>query len=178
MYLVRDEHLIGILSKWGHHLDSQQRNQSSCWVCGQPPLSSLLELPRWVCMLQGGDLKVLKQYIREEQTTTSTPNSSDVANTDPEAWPVVHAINHTRYSYSFPVNRVTRTTVKLLMRRVLKTPSEPWMVMLGFGIGSCGSLEKEMATHSSVLAWRIPRQRSLVDCRLWGRTKSDTTEVT
>ena len=38
------------------------------------------------------------------------------------------------------------------------------------------ALEKEMATHSSVLAWRIPG--SLVGCRLWGRTESDTTEVT
>ena len=40
------------------------------------------------------------------------------------------------------------------------------------------ALEKEMATHSSVLAWRIQGQRSLVGCRLWGRTESDTTEVT
>ena len=40
------------------------------------------------------------------------------------------------------------------------------------------ALEKEMATHSSVLAWRIPGTRSLVGCRLWGRTESDTTEVT
>ena len=31
------------------------------------------------------------------------------------------------------------------------------------------ALEKEMATHSSVLAWRIPGQGSLVGCRLWGR---------
>ena len=38
------------------------------------------------------------------------------------------------------------------------------------------ALEKEMATHSSVLAWRIPGQGSLVGCRLWGRTESDTTE--
>ena len=29
--------------------------------------------------------------------------------------------------------------------------------------------EKEMATLSSILAWRIPGQRSLVGCRLWGR---------
>ena len=35
-----------------------------------------------------------------------------------------------------------------------------------------------MATHSSVLAWRIPRTGDLVGCRLWGRTESDTTEVT
>ena len=39
-------------------------------------------------------------------------------------------------------------------------------------------LEKEMATHSSVLAWRIPGTGSLVGCHLWGRTESDTTEVT
>ena len=31
------------------------------------------------------------------------------------------------------------------------------------------ALEKEMATYSSVLAWRIPGTGSLVGCRLWGR---------
>ena len=40
------------------------------------------------------------------------------------------------------------------------------------------NLEKEMATHSSVLAWRIPGRGSLVGCCLWGRTESDMTEVT
>ena len=40
------------------------------------------------------------------------------------------------------------------------------------------ALEKEMATHSSVLAWRIPGTGSLVGCPLWGCTESDTTEVT
>ena len=40
------------------------------------------------------------------------------------------------------------------------------------------ALKKEMATHSSVLAWRIPGMGSLVGCHLWGRTESDTTEVT
>ena len=40
------------------------------------------------------------------------------------------------------------------------------------------ALEKEMTTRSSVLAWRIPGTGSLVGCCLWGRTESDTTEVT
>ena len=40
------------------------------------------------------------------------------------------------------------------------------------------ALEKEMATHSSVLAWRIPGTGILVGCRLWGRTESDMTEAT
>ena len=39
-------------------------------------------------------------------------------------------------------------------------------------------LEKEMATHSSVLAWRIPGTGEPVGCRLWGRTESDMTDVT
>jgi len=42
------------------------------------------------------------------------------------------------------------------------------------------ALEKEMATHSSVLAWRIPETGaggSLVGCHLWGRAESDTTEA-
>ena len=40
------------------------------------------------------------------------------------------------------------------------------------------SLEKEMATHSSVLAWRIPGTGEPGGCRLWDHTESDTTEVT
>ena len=40
------------------------------------------------------------------------------------------------------------------------------------------ALEKEMATHSSVLAWRIPGMGSLLGCRLWGHAESDTTEAT
>ena len=39
-------------------------------------------------------------------------------------------------------------------------------------------LEKELATHSSVLAWESQGWGSLVGCRLWGRTELDTTEVT
>ena len=40
------------------------------------------------------------------------------------------------------------------------------------------ALEKEMATHSSTLAWRVPGTRQPVGCRLWGHTESDTTDVT
>ena len=37
-------------------------------------------------------------------------------------------------------------------------------------------LEKEMATHSSTLAWRIHGWRSLVGYSPWGLKESDTTE--
>ena len=40
------------------------------------------------------------------------------------------------------------------------------------------ALEKEMATHSSVLAWRIPGMAEPSGLHLWGHTESDMTEVT
>ena len=43
------------------------------------------------------------------------------------------------------------------------------------------ALEKEMATHSSVLAWRIPGMEEpglTLCCCLWGRTESDMTDMT
>ena len=40
------------------------------------------------------------------------------------------------------------------------------------------ALKKEMATHSSVLAWRIPGMGEPVGCCLWGHTELDTTEAT
>ena len=43
-------------------------------------------------------------------------------------------------------------------------------------LGQEDPLEKEMATHSSILAWKIPWTRSPVGYSPWGRKKSDTTE--
>ena len=40
------------------------------------------------------------------------------------------------------------------------------------------ALDKEMATHSSALAWRISGMGEPGGLHLWGRTESDTTEVT
>ena len=40
------------------------------------------------------------------------------------------------------------------------------------------ALEKQMATHSSVLAGESQGWGSLVGCHLWGRTESDMTEET
>ena len=40
------------------------------------------------------------------------------------------------------------------------------------------ALEKEVATHSSVLAWKVPGTGEPVGCHLWGRTELDMTEAT
>ena len=38
-------------------------------------------------------------------------------------------------------------------------------------------LEEEMATHSSILAWRIPWTGSLVGYSPWGHKESDTSDL-
>ena len=38
------------------------------------------------------------------------------------------------------------------------------------------TLEKEMATHSSILAWEIPWTKSLGGYSLWGHKESDKSE--
>ena len=46
-----------------------------------------------------------------------------------------------------------------------------------WSLGQEDPLEKEMATHPSVLAWRMPPgQRSLMVCSAWSQKDSDTTE--
>ena len=47
-----------------------------------------------------------------------------------------------------------------------------------WSLGREDPLENGMATHSSILAWRIHRQRSLVGYSPWGHKESDTTEAT
>ena len=46
------------------------------------------------------------------------------------------------------------------------------------GYSPSDPLEKPMATHSSVLAWRIPWTEELAGYRPWGHKESDMTEVT
>ena len=49
---------------------------------------------------------------------------------------------------------------------------------MGLISGSERSLEREMATRSSILAWRIPWTRSLVGYSPWSRKELDSTEAT
>ena len=43
-------------------------------------------------------------------------------------------------------------------------------------LGQEGPLEKEMATHSSILAWKIPRIEEPGGLQFMGLKESDTTE--
>ena len=54
----------------------------------------------------------------------------------------------------------------------LPTMRETWAQFLG----QEDPLEKEMATHSSILAWKILWIEELAGCSPWGHKESDTTE--
>ena len=61
------------------------------------------------------------------------------------------------------------------MAQIVKTPpamQEPWIQSLGWE----DPLEKGIANHSSILAWRIPWTWSLMGYSPQGRKESDTTE--
>ena len=78
-------------------------------------------------------------------------------------------------SVSFRKER-ERISKKIKMHRLKRVPAmqETWVRSLSRE----DPLEKGMATHSSVLAWRILGQRSLLGYRPWDRKELDTTEVT
>ena len=61
-----------------------------------------------------------------------------------------------------------------MVQRLKRLPAmwETWVRSLG----QEDPLEKEMATHSSILAWRIPWTEELGGLQSMGRKKSDTTE--
>ena len=63
----------------------------------------------------------------------------------------------------------------LVAQRLKRLPAmrETWVPSLGWE----DSLEKEMATHSSTLAWKNPMYRGdVIGYSPWGRKESDTTE--
>ena len=67
--------------------------------------------------------------------------------------------------------------VGFLVAQTVKNPpamQETWIQSLRWE----DPLEKGMATHSSILAWRIHGQRSLAGYSPWGCKESDTTEGT
>ena len=67
-----------------------------------------------------------------------------------------------------------RIGASLVVQRLKHLPAmwETWVQSLGRE----DPLEKEMATHSSILAWRIPWTEELGGLQSTGRQESDTTQ--
>ena len=64
--------------------------------------------------------------------------------------------------------------VSLVVQLVKNLPAmqETWVRSLGWE----DLLEEGVATHSSILAWRIPMDRGALGYSPWGHKESDTTE--
>ena len=78
------------------------------------------------------------------------------------------------YDFCMLLNMFFILWASLLAQMVKRLPAmrETWFRSLG----QEDPLEKEMATHSSTLAWRVPWTEELVSYSPWGRKESDTTE--
>ena len=71
-------------------------------------------------------------------------------------------------------NRLRNKLDSLVAQTVKRLPAMPETQVQS--LGRENPLEKEMATHSSILAWKSHGQRNLVGYSPWGRKESDTTE--
>ena len=84
------------------------------------------------------------------------------------------------YGYRLPQNQEERLYLGFPVASVVKNPPtnagrcEMWVRSLGWE----DPLEERMATHSSILAWRIHGQRCPEGYSPWGHTELDMTEAT
>ena len=88
-----------------------------------------------------------------------------------------------QHSFSKPLNLCTHTHTHIYIHTCIYFPGgskdKESAAMQETQVQSLGQedpLEKEMATHSSILAWRIHGQRSRVGYSPWGCKESDVTE--
>ena len=85
---------------------------------------------------------------------------------------LIFYINCASYKHNMNTTTVQLTSLVAQTVKCLSTMWETWVQALGWE----DPLEKEMAIHSSTIAWKSRGQRSLVGCSLWGRKESDMTE--
>ena len=76
------------------------------------------------------------------------------------------------YVYLIPIYRSIRASLVAQTVKSLPAMQKTRVQSLGWE----DPLEKEMANHSSTLAWKIPWRTSLVGYSPWGRKESDMTE--
>ena len=77
-------------------------------------------------------------------------------------------------SFTYPLSEIDPQSI---LRHPQASHGEQFL-KLDLQISRNGFLEKEMATHSSILPGESQGQGSLVGSCLWGRTELDTTEAT
>ena len=75
------------------------------------------------------------------------------------------------------LSELTNLYGKALVAQRLKRLPPMWETQVR-SLGREDPLEKEMVTHSSILAWRIHGWRRLVGYSPWGRKESDTAKHT
>ena len=71
---------------------------------------------------------------------------------------------------SFKVDTLSWASLMAQMAKKLSEMQKTWVQSLGWE----NSMEEAMATHSSILAWRIPTDRGALQAILHGVTKSQT----
>ena len=111
--------------------------------------------------------------------------ASSFGSVSPESLLIMHMRHLVKRSYSIPLStcanlsltiRVIQTPVlAFLVAQIVKHLPAMWETQVQ-SLGWEDPLEEGRATHSSILAWRIPRTRSLAGYSSQGHKESDMTE--
>ena len=88
---------------------------------------------------------------------------------------IIRLLSHFETASIETVIRFIATALSQIWWLILSPPFTGLSTVFGT-VYTYASLEKEMATHFIILAWRIPWQKSLAGCSPWGCKESDTTE--
>ena len=89
-------------------------------------------------------------------------------------WEDEWATHLLQFDYTGPWLKYLQVWTSLVAQMVKRSPAMrvAWVQSLGRE----DDLEKEMAIHSSILAWKIPWIEEPVGYSPWGRKESDTTQ--
>lgn len=97
-------------TKYMSSLDSTvckfQKNQSSCWVCGQLPMSNTPSLPWWLSLLQGSSWMALTNFtLGERDSSTMQANATaNITEWNPTTRPISDTCSEPGCKYSFTLD--------------------------------------------------------------------------
>ena len=119
------------------------------------------------------NLEIVPQ-IFEKSMYPSHSNQTRKRNKRDPNWKKRHKICHSMQTCYY-IEKTLRTQWASLVAQMVKNPPAIWKTQVQ-SLGQENLLEKGMATHSNILAWRISWAEEPVSYSPWGHKESDTTE--
>lgn len=101
-------------------------NNSSCWLCGQLPLSIASGLPWWISPFQGADWLGLRDLIIEERNASMTLKERSITMQDPLNWHRASIVQSHGHSLKFSHNKMVTQAHQIAYSMVKDKNTRLW----------------------------------------------------